>query len=440
MLESSSKLMYYPTDNHEIYRMLGIVGRVQMSIQSREEVRDLVGEEVYFEILESSIKNSRSNLAISFYDYFLERKEYDLIKKYLEVSFGYSNKQTVTFFDPFAGEGVWLEMFKQAIPKDEINSATIHTIANELETNRFKAIESKGIVDEVYNKAFEELKEIPKGSISMLLYNPPYGDTNGVRNVYHYLKMIIDEEIIHRSSDYGGGGKIILVVRKDDLLESLPLLVENFNINQETIYKVNEEEYKRYKQFVVYGELRNNPLDLKNTNDAIKYQQELNELSSVINSDPEFNPSMYGDNRMILPNIPYDRLKENHRLVQEETFEVSQSNGDAWDWFKEITEIKQVEHEVINKATPMKIGELSNLIASGMINGEMELHDGIGYHVVAGGMKEQIVQEVVQEENRKGELENKTKTVLYSQPYLNVLINDNGKVKIKELEGSSELE
>lgn len=437
MLESTSKLMYYPTDCHEIYRMLGIVGRIQMSIEAREEVRNMVGEETYFKILESSVKNSNSNLAVGFYHYFLENKQYDLISRYLELNIGYSNNQTVTVFDPFAGEGVWLEMFKQAIPKDEINSANIHTIANELESNRYNSIVSKNIVDEVYNKAYEELNNIPKGSISMLLYNPPYGDTNGTRNVYHYLKMIIDEEIIHRSSDYNGGGKIILVIRKDDLLDSLPLLVEHFDIDNNIIYQVNEEEYKKYKQYVVYGTLRNEPLDLKNTNNAIRYQKEINSLKEIINSNPQFNSTMYNTNLMRPPSVPYERLKENHKLIQEENFEISHSNGDVWDWFKELTEIKQIEHTKINKATPMKTGELSNLIASGMINGEMKLNDNEGYHIVAGGMKEQVKQEVVQELNRKNEVENKTKTVVYSQPYLNILINDNGKVKIKELEGGS---
>lgn len=437
MLESTSKLMYYPTDCHEIYRMLGIVGRIQMSIEAREEIRNMVGEETYFKILESSVKNSNSNLAVGFYHYFLENKQYDLISRYLELNIGYSNNQTVTVFDPFAGEGVWLEMFKQAIPKDEINSANIHTIANELESNRYNSIVSKNIVDEVYNKAYEELNNIPKGSISMLLYNPPYGDTNGTRNVYHYLKMIIDEEIIHRSSDYNGGGKIILVIRKDDLLDSLPLLVEHFDIDNNIIYQVNEEEYKKYKQYVVYGTLRNEPLDLKNTNNAIRYQKEINSLKEIINSNPQFNSTMYNTNLMQPPSVPYERLKENHKLIQEENFEFSHSNGDVWDWFKELTEIKQIEHTKINKATPMKTGELSNLIASGMINGEMKLNDNEGYHIVAGGMKEQVKQEVVQELNRKNEVENKTKTVVYSQPYLNILINDNGKVKIKELEGGS---
>lgn len=441
MLESTSKLMYYPTDQHEVYRMLGIVGRISMSVKARDEVRELLGEDVYFNILESAIHNYHSNFPTSVYHFFLERKEYALLYKYFEVDIGFSCNQTITVFDPFAGEANWLEMFKESIPKDPYDSSTIHLIANELESNRYNTIKKKGLVDEHYNKAYEELNEIPKRSVSMLLFNPPYGETNGVRNVQHYLKMIIEDELIYKTNDSSDSGKMILVIRKDDLLESLPLLTKHFNVDPERIYKTNEDEYKKYKQYVVYTTIKRNPVDTKNVNGAIKHKSEIEKLSKIINSKPEFNIGMYNTNSMRPPAVPYERLKENHKVLEMEDFEISVSNGDSWNWIKEMTEIRNMENEQILKPTPLKTGEVANIIASGMIDGEMNLDgSGAGFHVVAGGTKEQMQQEIVQEKNRQGVLENKTKTLLYSQPYLNILINDNGKVKIKELQGGTELE
>lgn len=440
-LNAESKLMFYPTDEYEIYRMLGIVGRLSMSIEARNEVRDLLGENKYHDLLNNSLTNSLNNFAISVYDYFLKNKQYDMLHKYITLTIGYSCNQTSTIFDPFAGEAVWLEMFKSTLKRDEINSNKIHLIANELEKNRYNTIVNKGIVDECYNKAYEELSEIPKYSISLLLYNPPYGNTNGKRNVLHYLEMITKQELIYKSNDNSPNGKIILVIRKDDLLESLPLITKHFNVDRRLIYKVNEEEYKKYKQYVVYATLRNEPLDEKNVHDALKHKEEIKTITEIINSNPEFNVKMFNANNMQPPTVSYKSLKENHKIVQDGGFELSITNGDSWKWLKEMTEIKDIEMQKINRPVPLKVGELANLIASGMINGEMDLDGkGTGYHVVAGGTKKQVQQELIQEEGKNGEIINKTKTLVYSQPYLNVLINDNGKVKIKELQGGTELE
>ena len=441
MLESASKLMYYPTNEHEIYRMLGVVGRLTMSISAREELRCMLGENKYFKLLDESLNNHRSNFVNSVYNYFLENKQYDMLHKYIGLDIGYSSNQTVTILDPFAGEAIWLEMFKKTLERDEYYSAKIHLIANELEKNRYNTIVKKGVVDEYYNKAYEELNEIPKHSISLLLFNPPYGDTNGKRNVLHYLEMIIKQQLIYKSNNNSTNGKIILVVRKDDLLESLPLLTKHFVVDRKLIYKVNEKEYEKYKQFVVYATLRNEPLNDRNVNDALKHSTEIEEIAKIINTDPEFCASMYDTNYMQPPAVPYERLKESHKIVQDGSFAISVTNGDSWSWLKEMTEIQDVEKETIHKPTPLKMGELANYIASGMINGEMDLDGkGAGYHIVAGGTKKQVQQEVVQEENKKGETINKTKTLVYSQPYLNILINDNGKVRIKELQGGTELE
>lgn len=438
-LQSQNKLMFYPTDSHEIYRMLGIVGRVTLSIDSREEIRNLLGENTYFKLLEDGINNFRTNFATSAYNYFLENKEYKDIEKYFNLSIGFSHNQTVTVFDPFAGEGTWLEMFKKTIPRDYINSSKVHTIANELESNRYASIVSKDTVDEVYNKAYEELKTIPKRSISMLLFNPPYGETNGVRNVLHYLKMILEDELIYKTNDNSDNGKIVMVVRKDDLLNSLPLITKHFNIAKDLMYKVNDKEYKKYKQYVVYATIKNEPLDTKSTYEAAQHEKEIKQIKELLKEERKFSVDMYDTHSMRPPAVPYEQLLENKRILEEEAIEISTTNGDGWSWIKEMTEIKEVNTEKIKKPTHLKTGEIANIIASGMIDGEMSFDGKEGFHIVAGGTKKQVQQELVQEENKKGEVENKTKTLVYSQPYLNVLVKDKNRLKIKELQGGTDL-
>lgn len=435
-IESQSKLMFYPTDVSEIYRMLGIIGRVRITDHFREHSKEILGESLYTELITFALDNNieRTNVI---YDYFVNKKDYPSINKYFKLTLNYASDYT-TMCDLFAGEGVWLELFKTAIP-NEYEKNQIHLIANELEENRYNQIKSKGIVDEHHNFAFEEFNKLPKNSISLMLYNPPYGDTNGIRNVKHYLDLIIEQELIHNSKGTNShyNGNITMVIRKDDLLDSLGLIIKHFEIYADLLYKVNEEEYTRYKQFVVYAKLRKEPYDMNNSYWAMKYQEEVQSMTNLINSDPEFNVKMYEKsyrNRIDLPSVPYRQMIFNITAAKKSSQLKSNLNNSNWHWMKELTEIKDMSKEKIVKPTPMKIGEVANIIASGMINGEMNLNDK-GNHVVVGGTRSELRSESYKEKDANGESVTVTKKILYSQPYLNVLISENGKLKIKEIVG-----
>lgn len=431
--------MFYPTDQTEIIRMLGIIGDVYIPPQNKDLLRSELGEEynnLMFAAMNSNIRSSDKYI----FHTLLESNRIDLIQKYFAVQYGYSSNQTFSILDPFAGEAKWLEMFKTAINTTDYRpSGNIHLIANELEVNRYSNIKNNIHIDESYNKPFEEFNDLPRGSVSMLLYNPPYGSSNGIRNVKHYLQMVIDEKLIFNSkgnNSHKNNGQMIMVIRKDDLLDSLPLILKHFTIQSDLLCKVNPDEYARYKQYVVYCTLRDNPLSDSNVNEALKLQQEVSEVSAIVNSNPEFEPQMYEQyNKYKWADVPYHEMKKNYEMVNEETFEQSNVNNDNWNWIREMTEVKDVASERIVKALAPKTGELSNLIASGMINGHMQMKDGTGEHVVAGGIKKQLREEVEKEENSKGEMVTVKKKILYSEPYLNILVSENGKAKIIELNG-----
>ena len=86
---------------------------------------------------------------------------------------------------------------------------------------------------------------------------------------------------------------------------------------------------------------------------------------------------------------------------------------------------------------PLKSGELANVIASGRINGDVELEGGLAHHIAVGGVKQLTSQQKVKSTNRQGETESKLETTIQNLPYLNLLINDNGTLKIKELTNNS---
>ena len=442
-LVAESKLQFYPTQEIETYRLLTLLGDLQLDYIKERYIRDytIISKEEYNELF---LKSADANIPIRFviFDKWLKEERYDLIKNYFTIRFGSDNYNDrkenfpITICDPFCGEGEFLDVFKSFIPKDKY-SGDIFLIGNELESNRYERFKDNVNIDEKYNKSFEELN-LPKNSCSLILFNPPYGSqSNNIRNVKFYLNQIIERKLIYNpttTKDYKTG-YMVFVIRKDDFLDSLDVICQHFNVLKNAIYKVNAEEYAKYKQYIFIARLNNRPYDLNNITDAMDYKNNYNDIKRIIESEPEFELSMYNTYRMMnYPYIDYETLKENHQYV--EYVEVSNnyiSNNDSvWKWVKDITELKNLGEEKLTVPKPLKLGEIANILASGMINGEIDL-DGKGKHVVIGGTKSIEKKEVNSYKDDNGEKITETKIIKMSLSYLNILCSENGQLKIKEL-------
>lgn len=406
-LASSSKLMYYPTHQFETYRMLGLLGKITIPYEQIKEIRDTVITKSQDDEFKLISINKDIDYSLVLYDYWVNTSQHELIKKYCSIRYTYS--QNITVADLFAGEGNWLFTFKSFIP----TCNTITLVANEIEFNRFNKIQA----DFKYNLAFEDL-ELPKYSISLMLFNPPYGSTNNVRNVKYYLQEIIDKKLLSHT------GKLIGVIRKDDFLDSLDILCQYFDINNKCVYKVNAEEYSKYKQFVFIAKLKKYPYDLKSIHYTQLYQAEYTSLQRIINSDPEFDFSMYSNYRTFIwdyPSCDFSNLTSN--LMDSKKYNYISSNNKNWKWIKEFTEIKDSSLQKLTIPLNPKTETLANIIASGYINGQVD------NHIVVGGTK--IVEETEV-------LDDKIKSVRLSKPYLNILYSHNNELKYKQLISDNE--
>jgi len=441
-LVAESKLQFYPTQEIETYRLLGLLGDLQLDyIKERYLKEHLFGKEEYNQLYLQSLDN---NIPFRFviFEKWLKEKKYDYIKSYFTIKFGshsYNNRSEnfpITICDPFAGESRWLDTFKSFMPKNDY-SGDILLIGNELESNRFNYFKDNPNIDEKYNKSFEELN-LPTSSCSLILFNPPYGSqTNGIRNVRWYLQMIIDRKIIYNlpnSKDYKTG-YMVFVIRKDDFIDSLDIICQHFDVLKNAIYKVNPEEYAKYKQYIFIARLKNNSFNLNNVTDAMDYQKHYNDIKIIIESEPEFELNMYDTYRMMnYPYVDYETAKENNQYVQVSENYISK-NDSVWKWIKDITELKNLGEEKLTIPKPPKPGEIANILASGMVNGDMDL-DGKGKHVVIGGTKKVEKRETNTYKDDNGEKITETKIIKMSLPYLNILCSENGELKIKELGGS----
>ena len=101
-----------------------------------------------------------------------------------------------------------------------------------------------------------------------------------------------------------------------------------------------------------------------------------------------------------------------------------------------MDETKSIDlsEEIMTIPKPLKAGELANIIASGKINGEISLENNLANHIAVGGVKRITSKRIINVENKKGEIESKQETTIENLPYLNLLINNNGKLEIKQLQ------
>lgn len=423
-IEAESKLQFYPTHEYETRRILGVLGgypSLKRNIE-KEFKEEYGGEEKHRELFTKYLDMEQQGIKTSFsifrFNELLNERKYNLIDKYFECILSYS--QPVVVADLFAGEGSWLKLFKQIS-----NSGNI-LIGNELEYNRYNKMIEDGLIDYHYNLPFEEL-ELPKKIINIMLFNPPYGISNSERNVRRYLRMSLDRDLLAPNGIY------VFVIKKSDVLDCSDLITQYFNVNNSLVYKTHEEEYNKWKQLVVIASLRDKKLNLDNLNDIAKFKQEQENFIAYVNMEMDFHIDDYNrfryhshkiqDVKKAFDDFKYTKVKDKY----------ISHNDKAWKWLKQETEITDLSEEIITIPKNLKSGELANIIASGKINGEISLSDNKARHIVVGGVKTVREEREVKKEDKKGNVLNKIETTIKSVPYLNLLINNNGKLEIKEL-------
>lgn len=420
-LIAESKLQFYPTSPLETYRMLPFIGQLQTSMS--KYIFELTATEEEKREFEDSILNNNVSFPHFYYDYFLKKDRVKTLQEEFKIKVG-SKEGDLVIADLFAGEGKWLETFKTFLPYTE-DSGNVVCVANEIEKGRYNKIKNNPYIDDCYNSAFEDL-ELPKKSISIMLFNPPYGETNGERNVRRYLRMILERELMVN------GGLLIGVLRKDDIEDCIDLFGQYFWTWQ--LYRTDEKEYDKWGQYVYIGTLKNYPYDLKTPIGIRDLERDMNKIKKMLDENVEFNPSMYS-NYGVVPKVRWNIIKNNIKIIKNQDKYISKDDS-TWKWIRDLTELKDLSQEKITLPKSPKIGEIANIIASGMINGELDLN-GKGKHIVVGGVKDLERVETETAENNKGEKIIETKTIRYSEPYLNLLVNQNGKLTVKELGGSN---
>ena len=104
--------MYYPTNEFETLRILGLIGDIRFKGDDDRYIRSFVLDNIRSGIGEEIALDNCIPLEKAMYDYFLNNNQYDLIKKYLEYSIKTIGEGVITIADLQAGEGKWLGLLK----------------------------------------------------------------------------------------------------------------------------------------------------------------------------------------------------------------------------------------------------------------------------------------------------------------------------------------
>jgi hypothetical protein len=433
-LASDSKLAYYPTYERETRRLLSVLGEVYLSSYRTEKVKQFIGEDKFRSIYTNAYDASNHDAAL-FDACFDVEKGAEFLNTSGAFQFGwnfsYSNGECVVL-DGFAGKGEWASTFN-LLKAGQTDTRKFTIVTNEIEDGRYK--KAKLVSDHAYHGAFEDM-QLPKNSVGIMLFNPPYGSDGEIRNAKKYLDMSLEYDLFVKPNkdDWRKAKPVFIsVLNSADTMYCLPTIIKNFDIK--LLYRVEDDvEFQKFNQFIIVA-LKRDEVWPDSYGDLI--QTEYQRWSKLVMQENRFRPDYYNifrKDRPYLPMTDFKTLLENFKFWKDEKKYVSHPNSTAMAWAKNMTKVYIGEGSKIVMPKTPKHSEVTNLISAGTINGELSLPGGNAKHVAVGGVKMEMVTTEERETNDDGEMLTVIKTIIQSTPYLNVLHADSsGKLIIKEL-------
>lgn len=407
--ESDVKLQFYPTDFVETLKMLPLIGRLLIREEYADDplIQSLIRKRNY------SVPSISSSQLI--FNYLLENGRYEDTWKYLFLQIPEQENCSVMVADLFAGEGKWLELFNLFSRK----KGDFVTVANELEDGRYQTCADNPHIDFAYHGPYEDL-DFPKKLIDLMLFNPPYGTTNKISNAEYYLADMMKKEYFSVKNSI-----ILMVLNKEDMLNCATTFCQYFNFKY--CYKVAQEEFSKWGQYVVAGVLRTRPLtdryslSMLNT-EILSFKKRINLASFSLPEASAALPLLY-----VAPKESKSILSV-YQKSKKMPVKLSEVTSGLWERTKQMTSVTNIETSFLTTPRTPKPGELAQIIASGFINGE--IGSGETSHIVVGGVKK--VERTYLTQNSRGQ--EAVASTISNVPYLNILyVNPLGEIISKEL-------
>ena len=279
----------------------------------------------------------------------------DRIKTFIEAD------GRIAIIDPCCGEGLALERLACGFEAETYG----------IELDEHRAEEARTRLDHVLKCGIEETR-ITHGCFSCLFLNPPYDweaedeDNPSERKEKIFLKDTL-RYLRHR-------GLLIYIIPQRQLTKSIAKIIA-YRFEDILIYRFPDEEFKAFKQIVVFGSKKEEPVMNEET-----YEKLLSVPLSELREFPFEEKPIYK-----LP-ISEDVKLFKSMKVDTEILKKEVKNSPLWKKFKELTRVDQSKVE--RPPLPLHTGHLGLLLANGLLDGVVG--EGKERHLVRGKVEKII--------------------------------------------------
>ncbi|MBE9503023.1 MAG: class I SAM-dependent methyltransferase [Proteobacteria bacterium] len=284
----------------------------------------------------------------------------------------YINRQRnglIRALDPCAGEGTAVKLVG-----DHLQAET-YGIEIDIERGKTaKEILTKCLVTDYQNT------RISHGSFSLLWLNPPYDwatRDNEIEKSERYERTFLRDCIPYLSP----GGILVYLIPQRRLDGHIARML-SYRFEQISVFRFPEEEYRAFKQLVIFGVLKKKP----DKDDRLsEYLKNCGQLKALVPYLPQRPPRVYE-----VPTSPAKAtfLFRSKDIEPEELAEEIRKHG-LFSQFKEMTTPLSMA-EKIRPIMPLRHGHLAQILACGLMNGIVWDRDRTNPLLVKGVTKKEV--------------------------------------------------
>jgi len=279
----------------------------------------------------------------------------------------------IRIFDPCAGEGTALKFVG-----DHLQAETYGIEIDHERGGRAREIITKCLVTDYQNT------KISHGSFSVLWLNPPYdwaARDDELEKSERYERTFLRDCI-----PYLRPGGILVYLIPQRRLDGHIARMLSYRCEQISVFRFPEDEYKAYKQLVIFGVLKKRP---EKDDEVAEYLKKCGQLKAVVPYLPENPPHIY--EAPLSPTKPafIFRSKE---IDPDELAEEIREHG-LFDQFKDMTTPLRMA-EKIRPIMPLRHGHLAQILACGLMNGVVWDQDKREPLLVKGVTKKDVIHSV----------------------------------------------
>jgi len=292
-----------------------------------------------------------------------------ILTKYLKRQ----NNGLFRILDPCAGEGTALQLIGNHLDAETFG------IEIDLERgNKSKEILTKCLVTDYQNT------RISHSSFSILWLNPPYDwatRDDDIEKSERYERTFLRNCIPYLCP----GGILVFLIPQRRLDRHIAQML-SYRFEQINIFRFPEEEFKSFKQIIIFGILKKNPCKDENT---VEYLKQCGQFKVIIPYLPKNPPNIYA--------VPLSPVKTSFMFKSKEidphelAMEIHQYG--LFPQLREMTTPLRMT-ERIQPIMPLRYGHLAQILACGLMNGIVWDRNKNNPLLVKGITKKEVIHSV----------------------------------------------